>query len=395
MASPHTVKVLGTTRVTPASDSPISATEFSHPLTFFDTLWFKFHPVERIFFYQLNVSNPEYFHSVILPKLKRSLSLTLLHYLPLAAFSQGFCVGITAHHAILDGRSTTMFVKSWAYLCKQGNTENSSLPPELTPFYDRSVIKDPSGLDLLYLKQWLAFTSSDSDPNRRSLIIEQNIRDVPDDLVRATFDLSREHIKSLREKVLSKLDKAKPLHLSSFVLTFAYVSTCLIKARGGESDRTVNFGFAADARSRLNPPIPENYFGNCVLGPLASAKAGNFMDENGFATAAELASDMVKELEMNGILEQAEKKLTQFFDVIMETGKQVISVSGSPRFGVYGADFGWGKPRKVVIVSIDRGGAISLAESRDGSALIEIGLALNKHEMKTFASLFLDGLRDL
>ncbi|XP_017975913.1 PREDICTED: phenolic glucoside malonyltransferase 1 [Theobroma cacao] len=465
MASPHTVKVLGTTRVTPASDSPISATEFSLPLTFFDTLWFKFHPVERIFFYQLNVSNPEYFHSIILPKLKRSLSLTLLHYLPLAGNlrwpsnspkpivtyspndgvlvkvaesnsnfsllsgneihkalelhslvpqlmmtdniapiialqitlfpSQGFCVGITAHHAILDGRSTTMFVKSWAYLCKQGNTENSSLPPELTPFYDRSVIKDPSGLDLLYLKQWLAFTSSDSDPNRRSLIIEQNIRDVPDDLVRATFDLSREHIKSLREKVLSKLDKAKPLHLSSFVLTFAYVSTCLIKARGGESDRTVNFGFAADARSRLNPPIPENYFGNCVLGPLASAKAGNFMDENGFATAAELASDMVKELEMNGILEQAEKKLTQFFDVIMETGKQVISVSGSPRFGVYGADFGWGKPRKVVIVSIDRGGAISLAESRDGSALIEIGLALNKHEMKTFASLFLDGLRDL
>ncbi|KAK6255910.1 hypothetical protein SCA6_017215 [Theobroma cacao] len=148
----------------------------------------------------------------------------------------------------------------------------------------------------------------------------------------------------------------------------------------------VNLGFVTDARSHLNPPIPKNYFGNCVLGLLASAKVGNFMDENGFATAAELASDTVKELEMKGILEWAEKKLTQ---------KQVIIVSGSPQFGVYGADFGWGKPRKVEIVSIDRGGAISLAKSKDGSAVIEIGFALNKHEMKTFASLFLDGLRDL
>ncbi|KAK6266768.1 hypothetical protein QUC31_017605 [Theobroma cacao] len=178
-----------------------------------------------------------------------------------------------------------MFVKFWVYLCKKGNTKNSSLPPKLTLFYDRIVIKNPSGLDLVYLIQWLAFTSSDSDPNKRSLIILQNIKDVPDDLLRPTFDLTHEHIKSLREKVLSKLDKAKPLHLSSFVLTFAYVSICLIKARGGESDKMVNLGFATDARSHLNPPIPKNYFGNCVLGLLASAKVGNFMDENGFATA--------------------------------------------------------------------------------------------------------------
>ncbi|XWS30163.1 hypothetical protein CRYUN_Cryun24cG0094200 [Craigia yunnanensis] len=431
MASLDTFKVVETTQVTPSSDSPKSATEFSLPLTFFDTISFKFPPVERIFFYRLNDSTPEYFNSVILPKLKHSLSLTLLHYLPLAGSlrwqsnspkpiimytpndgvsvrvaesnsnfnlvsgneihealelhslvpqlivtddiapiitlqitlfpSQGFCIGITAHQTVLDGKSSTMFIKSWAYLCKQGSIENSSLPPELTPFYDRSVIKDTSGLDFLYLNQWIAFTSSGLDPNRRSLIIIQNIRDVPEDLVRATFDLTREDIKKLREKVLSELDKAKRLHLSSFVVTLAYVSTCLIKARDGESERAVCWGFAADCRPRLDPPIPENYFGNCIIGPLAEAKAKKFMDGNGFPFAAEL----------------------------------MISVSGSPRFGVYEVDFGWGKPRKVEIISIDRSGAISLAESRDGSRGIEIGLALNKHEMEIFTSLFLDGLKNL
>lgn len=461
MASPATVKVVETTRITPSSDSPKSAAEFSLQLTFFDTLWFKFHPVERIFFYQLNDvdSTPEYFNSVILPKLKHSLSLTLLHYLPLAGSlqwptnspkpiiiytpndgvlvtvaesdsnfsrlvsgngireaiefhslvpqlmvsdnvspiialqitlfpSQGFSIGITSHHAVLDGKSSVMFIKSWAYLCKQGSFENPSLPTELTPFYDRSVIKDPIGLDLLYLNQWKDFTSSSS------LMIIQNIRDFPEDLVRATFDLTRENINKLREKVMTVLDhKGKlPLHLSSFVVTMAYVSTCLINARGGESEqRDVCLGFAADGRSRLDPPVPENYFGNCVSFQITEAKAMKFVDgKNGFPFAVELVSDMVKDLEKKGILEGAEEFL------IKEKGKQAIGVAGSPRFGVYGVDFGWGKPKKVEVISIDRsaGGTISLAETRDGSGGIEIGLALNKHEMQIFASSFLDGLRD-
>ncbi|XVF60691.1 hypothetical protein PTKIN_Ptkin08bG0068600 [Pterospermum kingtungense] len=338
------------------------------------------YPVERVLFYQLNHSTPEYFNSVILPELKHSLSHTLLHYLPLAGNlwwpsnspkpiitftpndrvsitvaesnsnfslvsgneireapqlhslvlqlmvtddiasiialqitffpSQGFCIGITAHLTVLDGKSSTMFIKSWAYLCKQlASLQNLSLPPELTPFYDRSVIKDPSRLDLLFLNQWMNFMSSG---NRRMLTIIKNTGDVPDDLV----------------------------------------STCLIKARDGDSERVVFWGFAADGRSRLDPPIPGNYFGNCVGGPMAVTKARNFMDGNGFSFAVELVSDMLKELE-KGILTNAKNLLIKIFNLSKETGKQTISVAGSPRFGVYGVDFGWEKPKKVDILAID------------------------------------------
>ncbi|XP_021297806.1 phenolic glucoside malonyltransferase 1-like [Herrania umbratica] len=320
------MKILEFTRIKPSSDSPKSAAELSLPLTFFDTFWFKLPPVERLFFYQLSNSTPAYFNSVILPKLKHSLSLTLLHYLPLAGNlkwpstspkpiilytpndgvsltvaesaadfnllssngiyeavelhpltpelitsddsastialqitlfpNMGFCIGITAHHAVLDGKATTLFMKSWAYLCNQGYTEHSPLPPELTPFLDRSVIKDVTGLhlDMLYLNQWLASIGSDSDTNNKSLKILPN--------------------------------------------------------------------------------------------------KGEFSEE--FAKSA-----------------------------------QIISVAGSPRFEVYGSDFGWGKPLKVVVVSIDKNEAISVAESRDGSRGVEVGLALKKHEMEFFSSLFL------
>ncbi|XWS44407.1 hypothetical protein CRYUN_Cryun15aG0042600 [Craigia yunnanensis] len=221
------MKILEVTRVTPSPNSPKLAAEFSLPHTFFDIFWFKLRPVERLFFYQLNELTLACFDSVFLPKLKQSLSLTLLHYLPLAGNlnnriyeavelhpltpelitsddsastialqitlfpNLGFCIGIAAHHAVLDGKTATLFMKSWANICKQGNRENSPLPPELTPFFDRNLIRDPDGLDMLYLNQWLTSIGSDSDTNNKSLNILPNKGEAPN-LVRATFDITRE-----------------------------------------------------------------------------------------------------------------------------------------------------------------------------------------------------------
>lgn len=457
------MEILEVTQVTPTFNSPKSTTEFRLPLTFSDIIWFKFPPVERLFFYQFDELTPACFNSVILPKLKRSLSLTLVHYLPLAGNlkwppnepkpiilytpndgvsltvahsdadfnilssdgvydaaelhplkpdlvisdvsasaialqvtlfpNKGFCIGITAHHAVLDGQTTTMFIKSWAYICKQGNDENSPLPPELTPVFDRSVLKGPDGLDMLYLNQWLASSWSDSDTSKKSLKIMTSAGGggAASDLVRATFEITREDFKKLRERVLSKLsDSAKEVHLSTFVLSFAYVATCMTKARR-DGDRKVAFAFTADCRPRLNPPVSQNYFGNCNRPKIEVAKARDFLDENGFVFAVQKTSGMVKALTERWVLEGMEKMLSYCFDVLKEASEsklQIISVAGSPRFGVYGIDFGWGKPQKVVVVSIDKSGAISMAESRDGSGGVEIGLALNKHEMNNFSWLF-------
>ncbi|KAF5725409.1 hypothetical protein HS088_TW23G00131 [Tripterygium wilfordii] len=85
MASNHSVKILEVCKVAPFSDSSEPLSELHLPLTFFDTFWFRFSPVERVFFYPLtDSSDPTSFNSVILPKLKYTLSLTLRHFLPLA-----------------------------------------------------------------------------------------------------------------------------------------------------------------------------------------------------------------------------------------------------------------------------------------------------------------------
>ncbi|KAJ0099208.1 hypothetical protein Patl1_21749 [Pistacia atlantica] len=447
MAPSDVVKIHETTKVTPPSTSP---TKFSLPLTKYDTLWLNFCPVERLFFYHITHLTSHFFNSVILPNLKLSLSQTLLHYLPLAGnliwpqdalkpyiyyslndgvslsvaecnadstrlfdnhihealelrpfipelFSsddkaaiisiqitlfpnEGFCIGISTHHAILDGRSSTMFIKSWAFLCKlrqeqEQQEEVSSLPSELTPCFDRTLIKDPNGVDMVYVKNWSDFAKSDSNPNSQSLKIMQSMGGKPS-WVRATFELTHQDIKELRNKISSKNieNKSKQLRLSTFVLTYAYLIT---------------------GPGRLDPPIVINYFGNCVMSHAVVAKAREVKEENGVAFVAEKVSDMIKEME-NGVLEGTEDTLTKFVRMTDEyPGAQGVGVAGSTQFDMYGSDFGWGRPEKVEIVSIDRTGAIGLTRSGDGSGGVVIGVVLEKQEMEDFASIFGDGLKNL
>ncbi|KAF2313671.1 hypothetical protein GH714_012660 [Hevea brasiliensis] len=225
----------------------------------------------------------------------------------------------------------------------------------------------------------------------------------PANPVRGTYELSREDLQKLRQKVLFQLeievpkenpDQTNPMHLSTFVLTFAYTVVSIVKARGLERNRKVMIGFTADCRARLEPPLPANYFGNCVGAYTDVTEAEVLMEENGLAFVAQSFSKLIKGLG-KGPYKGAKDSLERFLE--MDPGTmEIFGVAGSPRFQVYESDFGWGRPKKVEITSIDRtNGSISMAESKDGSGGVEIGIVLKKNEMEIFDSLFINGLKDL
>lgn len=43
-------------------------------------------------------------------------------------------------------------------------------------------------------------------------------------------------------------------------MAFSYAFLCLARA----AEEKLIFGFSADYRSRLRPPVPDNFFGNCI-----------------------------------------------------------------------------------------------------------------------------------
>ena len=437
-------------------------TEFSLPLNFSDIFNLKFPLSQSIFFYKLGESTTTFFKTVILPKIKHSLSITLFHFLPLAGYlswpqnsekpiiiyntasdgvlltvaesnedfdhlysevryasesrpylaplfvsdtkasilsfqitlfpNKGFTISSTINHAVLDGTSLSLFMNSWAYICRNLD-ENvkispSSLSEELNPSFDRTVIQDSEGLEMRYLNYWLGLKLPGSDANPRSL--KPIPFPVPADVVRATFRFSREDIKKIGERVLSKLEKGnetKPF--STYVLAYAYTLVCMAKAKGLKNNNKVKFGLTADCRTRLNPPLSRNYIGNCVTSCDVLVEAEHLLKETGVLYVAKRLNEIIKGLE-NGVLEKAKEKVP-YMDV--EPGVRVILVVGSSRWGMYGADFGWGKPTNIETTTIDVGESFSMMESRDESGGVEIGLVLKKNEMEIFDSLFVHGLK--
>ncbi|KAL5095792.1 hypothetical protein RYX36_000119 [Vicia faba] len=93
-----------------------------------------------------------------------------------------------------------------------------------------------------------------------------------------------------------------------------------------------------------------------------------------------------------GIFEEMIFDIFDRFKTLNNERYEIFGVAGSNRFCVYKNDFGYGRPEKVEIVSIDRDLSIGFGDSKDGNGGVEIGLVLNKHVMDLFSILFLEGL---
>ncbi|KAL8506674.1 hypothetical protein ACS0TY_017536 [Phlomoides rotata] len=443
---------------------PDTVAEQSLPLTFLDLNWLRFHPIRRLLFYDLPHSSKPYFLETLVPKLKKSLSLTLKHFFPLAGniiyplnpeknpeiryrpgdsvpvtffesrddfhtlvqnhprdadkfydfipplsqitdeesdgkllevlaiqvtlFSgRGICVGFSNHHGVGDASSIVGFIKSWALINKHEGKEGSLISDgelQSLPVFDRSLIKYPPELDSVFVNQILKRPIGPPD------------FPLPTNKFRATYVFTQSMIKKLKNLVQKRIPDLD--HVSSFVVVAAYVWNRLAQSLiVGEEEKVIDdekpefFLFPVDARARIDPPVPGNYFGNCLTYGLPKIRHGELVGEEGFFVAAEAIAEEIKKrvIDNEDILGGAANWSEE---VGFALRNRLFSVSGSARVDLYGADFGWGGARKLEALSIDEEGyAMSLCKSRDCEGGLEVGLSLPKVIMDAFAALFFDG----
>ncbi|XP_068638397.1 phenolic glucoside malonyltransferase 2-like [Aristolochia californica] len=447
-ATTSAVKELQRLCVSPPPGSVASATI---ELSFFDVIWLIVHPVKRLFFFHLPVSTDD-FRDSHFPALTEALSLALKIFYPLAGTlthspddpddpiicyvdgdsvpltlaesngdfarlsgdqmrdveelhplvpalpeqedperkpllalqvtlfpGSGVCIGITVHHSVADGSSSIRFMKSWASIFKAGGDTTVVKP---LPSFDRSVVGELQQLrrDFLdYIKR-IEIPESSNNPVAERVPVGR--------VVLATFVLTRFQIQKLRDLVSSGGRDVGP-RPSTFVLTLTYTWLCLIKARGLSERKSVYCGFAADFRTRLRPQVPDTFFGNCIGAIFAEGRTTDLTRGDGLAAGSEVIQRAIREV-ADEPMRDAGFWIHKFINLRSE---RLVSVAGSPRIRVYETDFGWGAPRKVEIMSILDGGAISLAESRDEPGGVEIGLGGLQPEVELFASFFEEGLR--
>ncbi|XP_006367188.1 anthocyanin 5-aromatic acyltransferase-like [Solanum tuberosum] len=294
----------------------------------------------------------------------------------------GISIGFSNHHAACDGNTIVRFTRAWALLNKFCGDEQFLENDQLIPFYDRSIIKDPheQGMSI-----W--------DVMKTFKVEMRDIIVIPDiDKVRCTFIIGHNEITKLKNLILSR--RPSLAHVTSFTITCAYVWTCLVKSEVTTIEITNEnvmefFVCAADCRARINPPLPPSYFGNCVMGYVTQTRRIDLIGKEGFTIAVELIGEVIQKRTKDKEWILSGNWFKEFSTI---DTKRLLSVSGSPKFDLYSADFGWGKAEKIESVSIDNGGSMSLTKSKDSNGDLEVGLSLSKAQMNAFAAIFTHGL---
>ncbi|KAF3321449.1 malonyl-coenzyme A:anthocyanin 3-O-glucoside-6''-O-malonyltransferase [Carex littledalei] len=169
------------------------------------------------------------------------------------------------------------------------------------------------------------------------------------------------------------------------VVASAYVWTCFVRAKGIDSSKRACIMVPANVRGRIQPPLPAEYFGNCVAPCYASANVADLIQDDGIVVAAEAIGKSIAQI--SEILLKSPLNWKPIADM------PVLNIAGSPKFRAYDIDFGLGRPTKVEIISLTKKGVMSMEESRDEQGGIEIGIGFPKDEMDCFKKCFSDGLK--
>ncbi|TVU17292.1 hypothetical protein EJB05_33313, partial [Eragrostis curvula] len=318
---------------------------------------------------------------------------------------RGIALGVTIHHSSCDGRSSTHFLHTWASACAAAGDQH--LPAAAVKAIDdlpvidadRTLVPDPRGLYDTYLNAMPPIARS------KDLEFVRSKQPPSGDVAVATFTLSAEALQSVRSAVAreaARRGEALSPRCSPLVAAYGLMWWCHCNAavpdvkRSSSASSSYYFLFSVDQRARLKPaPLPDRYFGNCMCPAITTVPRDEMTmtgDDGGatvagglYAACAAVAAAIEEEV---GEGAQEERWDGCVARVKRAVANGTLSVAGSPRFRVYGLDFGFGRPIKVHMVSVAKAGAISVADARAGGRGLELGVSLPPDAMDRFRSCF-------
>ncbi|KAE8798160.1 putative quercetin 3-O-glucoside-6''-O-malonyltransferase [Hordeum vulgare] len=310
----------------------------------------------------------------------------------------GLAVGVTVHHAACDGACSTHFLHAWAWAAASCGASAAPEPPVIA----RTFIRDRDDL-------YDAFAAPRPYRDRDGKLLRSP--DAVVDKLLATFVLSEDLLRTIkdtvaREAARREVSPPRPPPLTSTVATYGFIWHCYYRAKqngdgessssGASSNDRAYAVFAADHRARLDPPVPATYFGNCLGLCFASASKKEITADGagGLLAACSAVSAAIDEATRprggggdGGSWDVCLERVVEAYG-----GGVPLTLAGSPRFRVYGVDFGFGRPAKVGIVSVARTGAMSVAEGRGGAGGAEVGISLPPDGMRRFRRCFADAV---
>ncbi|XP_065869759.1 uncharacterized acetyltransferase At3g50280-like [Euphorbia lathyris] len=274
----------------------------------------------------------------------------------------GIFIGCSMNHAIGDGNSFWHFFNTFSeiFQSQQREEENrTDFQISRPPILNRWI---PEGYDKIIN---LPFTDLDQflSPFESPLLKER------------MFFFSSDSIAKIKARANSE---QKTLNISSLQALSAFLWRCITRIRRLPENQVTSCRVACNDRSRLNPPLSQNYFGNCIHPLRAFTTAGELLKQN-LGWAAWKVHEAV--------IDQTDEKIREWYDNWMKSpaiysigqvfDRHSVMMGSSPRFNKYGNEFGLGKG-----VAIRSGyahkfsGKVTPYPGREGGGSMELEICL-------------------
>jgi Transferase family len=208
-------------------------------------------------------------------------------------------------------------------------------------------------------------------------------------LARRTFILDHTAIHFLKEHASMQSDDQTISTPSASIAIAAHIWVSLAKAKSlpKENDAT-SLWLLFDLRAHFKG-IENNvlFTGNSIRGVQVLSTRRALIAPDGLVNACLEIAHVVKavrERPLDGIERWPEEFKNR------PAGMNVF-IAGSARWGAYDIDFGWGRPGRVELVSMNFDGEVSMFAGREKGS-VQATVALAAEQMEMFAKAFLAGL---
>lgn len=209
-------------------------------------------------------------------------------------------------------------------------------------------------------------------------------------IVSDLFIFSKELVSSLKSRAAEyAIPGDRPF--SSYEVLSAHVWRCACLARNLQDVQMTKLYIATDGRSRLQPPLPFDYFGNVIFTatpmecvgrlvhtPLADAvrhirKTVQIMDDEYLRSALDYL--------------QLQPDLGCFSRGAHTFRSPNLGITSWVRLPIYGADFGWGPPLSMAPAGVPFEGLAYLLPGPPGDERLRLSITLTPQHMRRFQEL--------
>ncbi|KAJ0965787.1 hypothetical protein J5N97_026925 [Dioscorea zingiberensis] len=288
----------------------------------------------------------------------------------------GVSLGCALHHSLIDGLTALHFINAWSDIARGADIK-------VSPFIDHTVLRARSPPTVRF--NHMELTCDELYSNGISH------EDLDQACQTTIITISKDQLNTLKHGFNGERD------LSTFKAVAVHLWRTACKARGLADEQDTRLFVIADARARLQPPLPAGYLGNAVVRVSANLQVGELVSkpfELGVAKIEE-TTNMVDDEYLRSFVDllekvKCDKKLLMDSRGIKRTDFYVVSWLTLP---IYEADFGWGKPWFMGRASMRCiGHAYLKRTSGDSSGGVTVTLAFETGNMPRFKEIFYSDL---